>query len=110
MLPFLLAVALLPSMAEPPPPVALVLTVQGKVALQPGGDQDKARRLGAMDLLRPGDRCLAEGTGEAVVVFLDDGHRERLKPGRRAEVGDKGCTPADAVEWQEAVKLSAAYL
>jgi hypothetical protein len=104
MMPFLLAAALLAPAADPAPPVAMVLTTKGDVSL--AGGQDKPRRLGAADLLRPGDRLEAAEGGEAVLLFLADGHREHLKPGGKASVEAKGCTPAEAVETLPAGKLA----
>jgi hypothetical protein len=94
--------------ADPAPPVAMVLTMQGSVTLE--RDTAKPRRLGAMDLLRPDDRLSAGPDAEAVLIFLADGKRERLKPKARATVGEKGCTPADAIERQEGKKLPPAQL
>ncbi|MCI0458040.1 MAG: hypothetical protein L0Z62_13835 [Gemmataceae bacterium] len=91
---------------EPAGPVAMVLTTKGTVTRERGKDQ---QRLRAMDLLRPGD-VLQAADGEAVLVLLDDGRRERLKARSRATVGAKGYTPTTAVERQENVKLSAGQL
>jgi hypothetical protein len=99
-------VLLLPA-ADPPPAVAMVLTTKGAVTVERGG---KGRRLGDMDLLRPGDRVSVPADGEAVLFFLDGGGRERLKAKAQATVGEKGCTPADAVEVVPAVKLPEANL
>jgi hypothetical protein len=88
----------------PPPSVAMVLH-SSKVKLRRG--KQKPRSLRDAAVLRPGDHLRAEAGGEAVVVFFKDGHRERLKPGREATVGGKGCTPAGAVERVSAARLSA---
>ena len=107
MYPFVLA-ALLAAEGEPPPAVAMVVSTKGNVTLEREGGT--ARRLGAMYMLRPGDR-LRPGDGvEVVMMFLDDGHRERLKGGVRVEVGEKGCMPAEAIERVVAVKVPAANL
>jgi tetratricopeptide (TPR) repeat protein len=103
LVPFLVAAALL-NPAEPSGPVAMVLTTKGKVSF--GSGQDKPHRVGAADLLRPGDRLEAADAGEAVLLFLADRHRERLKPGVRASISKKGCTPADAVEVLPPSKLA----
>jgi hypothetical protein len=100
----LLAAALIAPAADSAPPVAMVLTVKEDVSVTSG--QDKPRRLGAADLLRPGDRLEAAEAGEAILLFLADGHRERLKPGAKASVADKGCTPAEAVETLPVGKLA----
>jgi hypothetical protein len=91
---------------EPAAPVAMVLTTKGTVTRERGKDQQPLR---AMDVLRPGD-VLQAADGEAVLVLLDDGRRERLQPKSRATVSAKGCTPATAVERLENVKLSPAQL
>jgi hypothetical protein len=103
-----LQAALLTPAADVPAPVAMVLTTKGAVTLQ--APKARPRRLGAMDLLRPGDQIRAAAKAEAVMVFFADGHRERLKPKAEATVGEKGCTPAGAVETQKAVKLPPAHL
>src|SRR5262245_34854126 len=104
----LLLAALLTTAADAPPAVAMVLTVKGTVTLRRG--EDPAKQLGAMDLLRPGDKLSTTPGGEAVLVFLDAGGRERIKPGAAATVGEKGCAPAEAVERQGGGRLSSANL
>lgn len=88
--------------AQDAEPVAMVLEVKGKATFE--RDKDAPRRAGAMTLLRPGDRL----AGDVVIVFLNDGHRERLKA--KATVETKGCTPADAVERVDGPKLPPANL
>jgi hypothetical protein len=100
---YVLTTALFVLGADPAPPVAMVLTTQGNVTLE--RDSAKPHRLGAMDLLRPDDRLSAAADAEALLIFLADGQRERLKPKARATVGEKGCKPADAIERQEGAKL-----
>lgn len=109
MVAFLLsAILLLATSADAPaPPVAMVLIAKGGVTLERG--KDKPRPLRAMDLLFSGDRLRVDN-GEAQMVFLHDGRRERLKPKSQAMIGDKGCTPADAVERLEDAKLSSSNL
>jgi tetratricopeptide (TPR) repeat protein len=103
-----LSVALLtPAADKPPPPVGMVLTSKGAVTLERGG---KDKRVGAMDLVLPGDQLTAAADGEATLVFLSDGHREALKPKAQATVAENGCTPADAVQRQAGAKLSEANL
>jgi tetratricopeptide (TPR) repeat protein len=63
-----------------------------------------------MDLLRPSDRLSAAADADALLVFLADGPRERLKPRAQATVGEKGSTPVTAVERKEAAPLTAAHL
>jgi hypothetical protein len=105
---FVLAAALLAPGADPAPAVAMVVSAKGHVTLERDGGN--SRRLGTMDLLRPGDRLRPDDAAEVVMMFLDDGHRERLKANAQVEVGEKGCKPADAVEGVAAVKLPAANL
>jgi hypothetical protein len=87
-------------------PVAMVLTAKGTPTLQ--RDKEAARRLGAMTLLWPGDRVEITEAGEVTLVFLQNGHRERLKA--KATVQAKGCQPADAAEQLAGPKLGAANL
>jgi hypothetical protein len=92
---------------EPPASVALVL--QGtRVELQRG--KKRASPLRPNALLRPGDRLKAATDGTAVLVFLADGHRERLRPGQEATVGEKGCRPEKAVELLPVPALAPANL
>ena len=76
-------------------PVAMVLEVAGEATLRRG--DAPAEPLRDMDLLRPGDRLEAT-KGHVRIVIVDDGHFERLQTGKIVTMGDKGCTPADAVE------------
>jgi tetratricopeptide (TPR) repeat protein len=93
LLPLLLAPA-----AEPARPVALVVTAKGDVALHRGKDRVPLR---GADRLFPGDRLAAGTDADLTLLLLSGGRRERLKPGKAATVGAKGCTPADAVEPSE---------
>jgi hypothetical protein len=86
---FLAAALFLP--AQTVEPAAMVLTTKGMVTLERG--KDAPRRLGAMALLRPGDRVQVPSDGEATLVFLQDGQRGRLGPKSRAIVEAKGCQP-----------------
>lgn len=95
----------------PPPgaaPVGIVLTVQGAASLERGNE--KGRPVAAAELLYAADRLRTAQGAEARLVFFHDGHRERLKPGSRATVSAKGCTPAEAVEPLPSKKPSAANL
>src|SRR4051812_35111315 len=104
MTPVILVAALVFPEAQPDPrpgasnPVGMVLSTKGAVMRERG--KDKPRRLASMDLLAAGDRLSAADRAEAQIVFLADGHRERLKSGARATVGEKGCDPETAVERQ----------
>lgn len=77
-------------------PVAMVLTTTGAVTWRRGPDEP--RPLQVMQLLRAQDRLQAAAAAEATLFFLSNGHRERLKPGAEATVGEQGCAPAKAVE------------
>jgi tetratricopeptide (TPR) repeat protein len=103
----LLFCSLLCGQAEAPRPVAVVLQTQGEVILErtrtfsvmgfgiPG--LEKGRRLLKADLLLPGDCLKLAGDAEAVLAFLADSHRERLKGGSQAIVDRAGCN-ADRIE------------
>jgi hypothetical protein len=108
MLTFLLPSVLCLLADKPAPPVALVLTVSGAITLEQKGV--KPCRLGAGDLLRPGDRLAAGPDAEALLVFWDEERYERLKPKARATVGAKGCKPVEAVERVEGKKLPPAQV
>jgi hypothetical protein len=89
-------------------PAALVLSTKGQVALQRG--KGKPGRAGEASLLFAGDRLRAAKGATLTLVFLADGHRERLRPGAKARVGDRGCEPDEAVERLEPRKPSRAQL
>jgi hypothetical protein len=80
----------------------MVLSANGNVTLTRGSENP--RRLGAMDLLRPGDRLRSTEQSQAMLVFLDDGHRERVKPAAAVTVEKKDCVPAENVERLAAVE------
>jgi hypothetical protein len=73
----------------------MVLTVRGTVLLNRAGE--RPGQIGMMDFLRDGDGVTVGKAGEALLIILADGHRERLQPGRRVAVRTKGCSPAAAV-------------
>jgi hypothetical protein len=75
---------LLLAASDEPEAVAMVLSVQGDVKLRP------------MDLLRSGDEVQVPSSGGVRVVFLADGHRETLNPGRKVRITESGCMPAEA--------------
>lgn len=89
-------------------PAAMVLTAKGPVSFQRG--KDAAQRLGAMTLLAAADRVQLPEGSEVLVVFLVDGHRERVKGKAAATVAAKGFEPADARQRQEGLKLPPASL
>jgi hypothetical protein len=94
--------------AQTAEPAAMVLTTKGMVTLERG--KEAAQRVGAMTLLWPGDRVQVPDGGEVTMLFLQDGHRERLKPKGTATVADKGCGPAEVVEPLPGPKLTTANL
>jgi hypothetical protein len=108
MLTLLLTSALCTMAAEPPMAVAMVLTTKGDITLEQ--ESAKPRRLGAGEMLRPGDRLRAGSGAEAVLIFWEEARQERLKPKAQATVGAKGCTPPDSVERVKGKKLPAAQL
>lgn len=101
-----LLLTLLPANTAPPRPVAMVVTCQGAVTLR---HATKEQPLGAMDLLRPDDRLIMAG-GEVLLVFLLDGHCERLAAKGEVIVTGKGCRPEKAIKREEKIKLTPAHL
>src|SRR5262245_52547242 len=93
---------------EPPPAAAMVLRAGDNARVQRG--RGEAQRLWAMDMLYPGDRLEVPRQGEVVLVFANDGHKEQLRPGARATIGEAGCTPTEAGAKKEAPRLSRANL
>lgn len=71
-------------------PVALVLSVEGRVGLR------------ALDVLRPGDLVRVPAAGRVRLVFRVDGHRETLRTAGTVTVTELGCAPAAAVERENA--------
>lgn len=93
---------------EEPASVAMVVRIQGAVALtRPGG---QAARAWTMDLLRPGDRLTVPDGGAAHVFFMEDGHKEVLAAGKTATVQASGCTPPPAVARKLPSRLGKAAL
>jgi hypothetical protein len=92
----LIGTALLLPPAQAPSPAAMVLSTRGQVTLTRGAGEKQ--RVGAMDLVRPGDRLSVPAGGQATLVVLHDGHRERVKPSEEVTVERKGCEPAASVE------------
>jgi hypothetical protein len=89
-------------------PVAMVLSAKGTITLQRG--QAAPVPAAPMTLLHVGDQLSAAADGEATLIFLGDGQRERLMAKAQAQVGVKGCTPAAAVERVAGPKLAPANL
>jgi formylglycine-generating enzyme required for sulfatase activity len=76
-------------------PLAMILEAGGRVHLEPAGGA--GQRPVPQALLYAGDRLRLGDDGRVRRVVLSDLHQERLRPGREAAVGRKGCEPADAV-------------
>ena len=89
---------------NPTEPVAMVLTTTGQPTVQRA--KQEPRRAGAMFLLVPGDEVRVPDGGEMTVVFLDDGHRERLRSAAQATVSAKGFEPVGKAERLEGPALS----
>ena len=89
MLPLLLAalMAAQDPIPDRPPPVAMVVEVTGKPTRLVAGVSKPARRL---DMLRAGDR-VASGTGGGLtIVFVSNGHLEKLSEGASIVVREVG--------------------
>ena len=92
-----LTLTLLVTASDEPEPVAMVLSVQGDAKLRP------------MDLLRSGTEVRVPASGNVRLVFLADGHRETLNPGRTVKITEAGATPAEAVK-REKTKLAGSQI
>jgi hypothetical protein len=95
MIAFLLSATLLAGPADERPVVAMVLQTRGKISLQ--RLTGKARRLAVMDRLRAGDKIIAGPRAEVTLFILAGGWHETLRPGARATLGPKGCSPDGSV-------------
>jgi formylglycine-generating enzyme required for sulfatase activity len=75
-------------------PAAMILEARGTIQLHPprGGSRPVPQTL-----LYPDDRLALAADAQVQLVFLSDLHKERLRPGREATIGRKGCSPATAV-------------
>ncbi len=92
----LLTTVAVQNVSPPPPFVAMVLRVQGRVECRSArGDVRPAE---ALDVLYPGDLLTTGSNADAIVVFCSDGRRERVRPQRQATIGALGCSPPTAVE------------
>ncbi len=76
-------------------PAAMILEARGAVLLH--SPRGESARPVPQTLLYPEDRLTLAADADAQLVFLSDLHKERLKPGREATIGRKGCSPAAAV-------------
>jgi hypothetical protein len=72
---------------ERPAPVAVIIEAVGKPTKSIAGVVRPVRRL---DLLRPGDGVSAGQAGSVSVVFVADGHLEKLAEGASITVADSG--------------------
>jgi formylglycine-generating enzyme required for sulfatase activity len=80
-------------------PAAMLLEARGAIQLHPArGD---GTRPVPQALLYPGDRLTLAAGARVQLVFLSDLHKERLRPGREATIGRKGCSPAGAVRGRD---------
>jgi hypothetical protein len=79
-----------PSAGPAPKGVAMVLSAAGPVTVR----RDKEEtRLGPGHLVAAGDRLRTGDGATALLLFLGDGHRERLTAGKTVVVQAKGCDP-----------------
>src|SRR5262249_17752279 len=85
-----------------PRPAAMVLRVEGDVAVRPADGRPR-RTPGVMDLLYPLDQMVAAPGSVATVVFQWDGHRERIQASSCATIACNECTPAGITELRRAV-------
>jgi hypothetical protein len=76
-------------------PVAMVLSSQGHCHLL--GDEE-SRPLRVMQCLRAGDKVVASKESETIIVFLEDGHRERIVPNSTVTCQRDGCQPKQSVQ------------
>jgi formylglycine-generating enzyme required for sulfatase activity len=76
-------------------PKAMILEARGTVRLVPV--RDDKRQTVPQALLYQDDRLVLGADGEVRLVFLQDFHQERIKPGSAVTIRRRGCQPADAV-------------
>ena len=76
-------------------PAAMVLEVKGKVEVEPV--KGMVKFLTVMDLLYPGDKLRPNAGAQAMLVFMVDGHQERVQTKAPVTVSRNGCTPPDNV-------------
>jgi hypothetical protein len=89
-------------------PAAMVLSTTGADLVERGGG--RPRRLQDMTLLFAGDQLRTTDKGDVLLLFLADGHRERVKAGTQATVEARVCVPREAVVAVEGAKLAAVSL
>jgi formylglycine-generating enzyme required for sulfatase activity len=76
-------------------PKAVILEARGTVRLAPV--RDEKRQAVPQTLLYQDDRLVLGADGDVRLVFLQDFHQERLKPGSEVTIRRRGCQPAEAV-------------
>lgn len=104
----LLALGLLAGAADDKAPAAMVLSALNASVIHPG--ETKLRSVSSMTLVLPGDQLQTKPTGEVLLVFFGDGHRERIKAETRVTVQAAGCTPAAGVDLVPGAPISAKQL
>jgi hypothetical protein len=97
---FLMAAFLAPAFPEAMP-VAMVLEIKGTATVKParGGERRATRML----VLAPGDRLIPVDKAEVTIVFLHDGHQERIGANTEATVERTGCKASVGIERLTAV-------
>lgn len=87
--------------------VAMVLDVKGPDIIR--GEGGAIRPAKVMGLVSEEEHVIVPAEGEATLVFTEDNHREQVKPGMEVTIGSDGCTPPEAVERGEALRVAVAY-
>jgi hypothetical protein len=85
-----------------PTPAAMVLCVEGDVAMMPGGSGLR-RTACVMDLLYSHGQLITAPWSSATLVFLHDGHREWIHASGCTTIACGGCTPACVIEAQRVI-------
>jgi formylglycine-generating enzyme required for sulfatase activity len=86
-------------------PQAMILEAQGTVRLVPV--RDEKRQAVPQTLLYQDDRLIVGADADVRLVFLQDFHKERLKPGSEVTIRRRGCQPGEAVgERQDDILLT----
>jgi formylglycine-generating enzyme required for sulfatase activity len=76
-------------------PQAMILEARGTVRLVPV--REAKRQALPQTLLYQDDRLMVGADGDVRLVFLQDFHKERLKPWREVTIRRRGCQPGEAV-------------
>jgi hypothetical protein len=80
-------------------PQAMILEARGTVRLEPA--REAKRQAVAHTLLYHDDRLVLSQGGDVRLVFLQDFHKERLRPGSTVSIRRRGCRPETAVRVRE---------